>query len=420
MPTATVKEIKLLLGQANLLANFKDTILAAICGTGAGKTILGYWWLHTRMEAYPGFTWGMAEPTYPMLARIILTSSDPERPSLEGYFRRVGHHPQYHAVDRILITDFGQIYLYSADNPDGMQGAALKGFWLDEAGLMRLLAHEIALQRISMLSGQELLTSTPYNMGFLKTHILDRAGDGIAVERWRSIDRPGFPKDRYEQMRTILPSWRFAMMFDAQFERPAGLIYEAFNEQVCLLSRFPIPTNWLVYSGHDFGGANPAALFVAQDPGTGFFYYFAEYLPGAGRSTYQHTEEFKKLIKGYNVIKRVGGSHQEEEIRQGYSAHGWHITESLVNNVEAQIDKVIGLHRLNRVFVFNDLYHYLDEKRSFSRVLDESFQPTDKIEDEPKYHLLACERYLMSDFMPDTIAYGGKLVEVPRLMVEGQ
>ena len=412
-PLPEIREVYLLPGQAKLLTNLTASVLAAIAGTGGGKTILGYWWLHSRMETYPGYTWGMAEPTYSMLSKIILTSSDPDRPSLEEYFRLIGHHPQYHAVDHILFTDFGKVYLGSADNPDSMQGAALKGYWLDEAGQMTLHAFETARQRVSMMQGQVFLTTTPYDLGWLLTEVAQKAdGKDVVVERWRSIDRPGFPIESYERERRTLPPWRFAMLYDALFERPAGLIYGAFNERTCLINRFPIPDTWLRYVGHDFGGANPAAMFYAQDPATGYFYAYHEYLPGAGRSTYEHVEEFKKIVAGTNVLKRVGGSHQEEEIRQGYTAHGWVIQEPKINSVEEQINKVIGLHQLNKVFVFNDLREYLNEKRTYSRKLDAQYRPTEEIADKARFHLLDAERYILSDFTPETV--GGNMVRTRR------
>ena len=405
MTTATVeKEIRLLPGQAALLTDFKSITLAAIAGTGGGKTMTGYWWLHSRMEAYPGNTWGMAEPTYNMLARIILSSSDPDRPSLPDYFKMVGHRPVYKAVDKILKTDYGKIYLGSADRPDSMQGAAVKGYWLDEAGQMDLLAHETASQRCAMLSGQELLTTTPYNLGWLLTNIKNMPeGRGIHVETWRSIDRPGFPRESYEQAKRILPSWRFRMMYDAEFERPAGVIYHMFDEAVCVIDRFPIVKEWLVYVGHDFGSDNPAALFYAQDPATGQFYLFDEYVPGPGVAVNKRVEAFKGKTEGYNVVCRVGGSHTEEENRQAYNAHGWVISEPKINRVEPQIDKVIGMHQLNKIMVFRDMEHYLDEKRTFSSELDRDNKPTAKIANEARYHRMACERYLMSNFTPETV-----------------
>lgn len=402
-PKIQTVEVHLLPGQANILTNLKDRILAAIGGTGSGKTVTGYWWLHSRMETYPGFTWGVAEPTYPMLDKILLNSSDPGRPTLEGYLRSVGHHPVFSKVERIIKTDFGQIYLYTAENPDSMQGASVKGFWLDEGGQMSLKAYETALQRCSMMAGQLLITTTPYNLGWLLTEVVNKKGQGIAVEQWRSLDRPGFPRESYEYMKQRLPSWRFAMLYDAQFEKPAGLIYQSFNERICVIDRFPIPTSWLVYSGHDFGPDNPAALFTAQDPATGNFYHFQEYLPGAGVSVYERVEAFKAMAKGYNVLRRVGGSPEEAETRQAYNAHGWVITAPKIKHVEPQLDKVIGMHQLNKIYAFRDMAHYLDEKRTFSRKLDDSGQVTEQIAEEAKFHLIACERYLLSDFVPETV-----------------
>jgi len=402
MVTACEDKVGLLQGQANLLRDFSSPILAAIAGTGAGKTVTGYWWLHSRMEAFPGNTWGLAEPTYKMLDRIILNSSDPNRPTLEQYFTKVGHHPRLSRGELIMHTDFGQIYLYTAENPNTMQGAALKGFWLDEGGQMALLAHQTALQRISMMQGQELITTTPYNLGWLLTEIANKDGHGIHVERWRSIDRPGYPRESYEYMRQRLPSWRFAMLYDAQFEKPAGLIYNMFNESVCVIDRFPIPKEWLVYTGHDFGPDNPAALFTAQDPATGNFFHFAEYLPGAGVAVHERVEKWKEQTEGYNVIRRIGGSPAEEETRQLYNAHGWVITAPKIKRVEPRIDKVIGLHQLNKIYVFRDLESYLDEKRSFARKLDDAGQTTEDIDNESKYHLMSCEQYMMSEFVPET------------------
>lgn len=403
MTTQTVeKEITLLPGQAALLTDFTTPTLAAIAGTGGGKTMLGYWWLHSRMEADPGNTWGMAEPIYNMLDKIILTSSDPGRPSLMDYFRGVGHHPVYRAVAKMITTDYGKIYLASADRPDSMQGAAVKGWWLDEAGQMALLAYETADQRCSMMKGQVLLTTTPYNLGWLLTEIKNKAGRDIHVETWRSIDRPGYPRESYEKAKRSLPWWRFSMLYDAQFERPAGVIYSMFNEGVCVIDRFPIPDKWLIHVGHDFGPDNHAALFYAQDPATGQFYLFDEYAPGHGVSPAEKVKKYKEITKGYTVVSRVGGSPQEEDSRAICSVHGWPITKPKIGRVEPQIERVIGMHQLNKIMVFRDMVHYLDEKRTFSRELDDENQPTMKIANESKFHRMRCESYLMSNFVPET------------------
>lgn len=179
------------------------------------------------------------------------------------------------------------------------------------------------------------------------------------------------------------------------------LVYGCFNEEVCKIERFEIPSSWPIYSGHDFGSANPGALFVAQDRSTGFFYTFAEYSPPTGKSTYQNVQMFKEITRGRQVLNRVGGSHQEEEIRQGYASQGWPIAEPFITNVKAQIDRVKQLMEKNKVFIFSDLYKLLDQINSCMWKLDDNGKPTNDIKDEKKYHLLASLRYICSIFRPE-------------------
>ncbi len=185
---------------------------------------------------------------------------------------------------------------------------------------------------------------------------------------------------------------------------PSKLVYGMFNEAVCKIHRFEIPVTWPRYSGHDFGPANPAGLFIAQDTATGLFFAYHEYCPGAGRSTAEHVEEFKEITKGQTVIKRVGGNKtSEDEIRQGYTAHGWPITAPTITGVKAQIDRVQGIMGQNKLYIFRDLSNYLEEIFNCLWKLDQEGHVTNDIDNEAKYHLCACARYILSDFRPDTV-----------------
>jgi len=203
-----------------------------------------------------------------------------------------------------------------------------------------------------------------------------------------------------------LDSYRREIMAEDDEIELSWLVYGKFNERICKIGRFPIPNEWPVYSGHDFGSANPAALFLAQNPGTGDFFAFREYAPGSGLSTAQHVVTFSELTADYNVLRRVGGSHQEDEIRQGYTAHGWPITEPKITKVKAQIDRVKGIVELNKLFIFDDLYQLLSELSNCMWKLDDENKPTNEIQDEKKYHLLAALRYIGSDFTPETVIHG--------------
>ena len=77
--------------------------------------------------------------------------------------------------------------------------------------------------------------------------------------------------------------------------------------------------------------------------------------------------------------------------------------EPRLREVEAGINRVYGWHQQNKLFVFDDLEDYLDEKMSYSRKLDDDYQPTLDIDNKSKFHLMDAERYLLSDFAPETL-----------------
>ena len=221
------------------------------------------------------------------------------------------------------------------------------------------------------------------------------------VYQARSFDNPSLPEDyrkRLEEFEGVYKD-RYVLGLWKGLE---GLVYSAFDDKVCLIPRFEIDKSWPVHCGHDFGLANPAALFYAESPGTGDFYAFAEYLPGEKMSIWDHVQAFKAITAGRNVLKRVGGNHQEEEIRQAYTSQGWPIREPKWSKDKAlQIRKVQGLHRLNKVYIFNDLANYVREKFSFAYK-----KGSDLIEGEAQFHCMAAERYLLSDFTPETVLSG--------------
>lgn len=231
--------------------------------------------------------------------------------------------------------------------------------------------------------------------------------------RWKafhftSYDNPHISVEALDKLRVDMSqvAYRLEILAEDIDEAWRGLIYSSFN-QACIKPRFQIPKEWLVYVGHDFGGANPAAMFYAQDPGTGYFYAFHEYLPGGGLSPAEHIANWKVITEGYNVVKCAGGSLQEEEIREAYRAHGWYIFQPKIKHVKPGIDKVFSLHELNKIIVFEDLYNYLYEKANYSWKLDERNMPMGEIEDKSKFHIMDAERGILSDFTPETVVSRG-------------
>ncbi len=252
--------------------------------------------------------------------------------------------------------------------------------------------------------------------------------------RWRAFhftshDNPHISKVALSELIQDMSkqSYRQEILAEDDEIQLTWLVWKAFNEETRKIARFEIPKEWPRYSGHDFGEANPAALFFAQVKGSlppgactdiryNDFIAYREYLPGKG-STLQHVDEFKRLTNGLVVERSTGGSHQEEGIRQGYGALGWSILEPMDNSVKVQLDRGIGMMESGKLWIFNDMYQFLEEIMNCLWEPDKDGKPTDNIKDKARYHLCDCFRYFASWFTPErTGTQGSKMWRYGRAM----
>jgi len=284
-----------------------------------------------------------------------------------------------------------------AQDPDSLESATAKAAWLDEAGQKKFRqgSWEAILRRLSIYEGRALITTTPYDLGWLKQKLYDpwKAGrKDITVVSFASIMNPAFPRGEFRRARRDLPPWKFALFYLAQFTRPAGLIYGCFDAERDTCKRFTIPKEWKRYIGLDFGGVNTAALLYAEEPVSKRLYLYREYKAG-DRTAKEHTaailkdEPFPALV--------VGGSKSEGQWRKEFRQAGLPIREPDQPDVEVGITRVYGAHNRHEITVFDDLAGYLDQIASYSRPVDASGEPTEGIEDKEIYHFLDAERYIV-------------------------
>lgn len=385
--------------------------VVVLAGTQGGKTSFGPHWLYREIQRQGPGDYLVVTPTFPLLElkclpefrRVFETylhlgrfTASPARKftfSEEGARRTFG--------DKFDATRPTVVFFGYATDPESLESATAKAAWLDEAGQkkFKLGSWEAILRRLSLAQGRVLITTTIYNLGWLKQQLWDRwkAKDpDVDVVSFASTENPNFPKAEYERARRQLPGWKFDMFYRAIFTRPAGLIYDSFDENMHKCPRFAIPDDWQRYLGLDFGGVNTAAVFYAEEPNTGRLYLYREYLAG-GRTAEQHTEH---LLKGEPMVPICfGGSHSEGQWRMEFRAAGLPVREPDIKDVEIGINRVYGAHRANGIFVFDDLDGYLEQKLSYSRELDDNGEPTEDIEDKETYHFMDAERYIVGWLM---------------------
>ena len=387
-------------GQALAWGSDKRYIFV-LAGTQSGKTVFGPIWMDREIKRRGAGEYLVVSPTYTLQKMKVV-------PEYVRFFERIQKVGVYRISDRTIYGEMkGEytglrftIYFASADNPESLESATAKAAHLDEVGQnsFRLAAWEAIQRRLSIHRGRVLATTTIYNLGWMKSEIYNRWRNGdqdIAVIQFSSIMNPAFPKEEYYRMKKIMPRWKFKMFYDGQYDRPAGMIYDNFDEDLCWINPIEIPQDWPVRVAHDFGPVNLVALWYAEQKfkeGKSNYYLYRSYHKG-NRTIENHARYFKKVSKYENIIARVGGSGSEEQWRTEFKKHGWPIAKPKTNDVEIGINGIYTLHADNRIYAFNTLKEYHDEKMSYSRKLDKNGQITDEIEDKNSFHHMDAERY---------------------------
>lgn len=391
--------------------------VAIIAGSQSGKTSFLPWWLWREIERCGSGDYIAATASFDLFKLKFL-------PAIRECFEHVLKRGRYWAGDRIIeLADpngkflaqsssdpmWGRIILRSAAAGGGLESATAKGALLDEAGQDSFGVEdwEAVLRRLSLSQGRALIGTTPYNLGWLKSEVYDRwtAGDpNYEVIQFASTENPAFPREEYERARDTMPEWRFAMMYQGQFSRPAGMIYDCFDAEHHVCEEFPVPPHWPLYLGVDFGGANTAVLWIAEEPGAGRLFVIEESLSG-GKSTPQHAREILQQAAGRNLVCGYGGSPGEQQQRWDWGAAGVTLHQPPVGDVEAGIDRVTQLLREKRLKIVKTCRGLIDEFGSYRRKLDRLGQPIEEIEDKRSYHRLDALRYVASALVNTPAAF---------------
>lgn len=389
--------------------NSQARFIVVLAGTQGGKTVMGPWWLYSEIARRGPGDYMVVTPSYKLLNLKAL-------PEFKNVFERLLGLGTYKAADKVFEFDaLGELRVWGeeqdqptrilfgyATDPDSLESATAKAAWLDEAGQskFKLDSFDAIMRRLSLAQGRVLITTTPYNLGWLKQKFWDKrhSDPEIDVIQFDSTKNPSFPKSEYERAERELPRWKFDMFYRAIFTRPAGMIYDCFDNAVHKVKRFVIPYYWKRYLGLDFGGVNTHGVFVAAEPDSNRVFVYREYR-GGGMTAKQHVT---KLLDGELVTPLAyGGAKSEQQWRNEFGAGGLFVGEPPISEVEVGIDRVYGGFKNKELFVFDDLNGLLDEIGSYSRELDDMGEPTEKIANKETYHKLDALRYIMSHLRND-------------------
>lgn len=385
-----------------------------VAGTQSGKTTFGPWWLFREIQACGPGDYLAVSATYDLFKLKLLPELRRVLEDVLGVGRYWSgdkvieiRNPQTGRFDAKRADDpmWARIILRSASADGGLESASAKAAWLDECGQddFKLDAWDAVRRRLSLSRGRVLGTTTPYNTGWLKVEVLDKALAGdprFTVVQAESRINPAFSEEEFEEARATLPGWKFDMFYRGLVARPPSLIYGDYADDPRekgghLVAPFSIPPEWPRYVGVDFGAVNTATLWFAHDPATNVCYAYRETHEG-GKTTAEHCRAFLERADGENLVMVFGGAPGEQQQRWDWAENGVPVQQPLVAAVDIGIDKVIGLLKARRLYVFDTLRMLRSQLGEYGRVMGEDGFVTEKIKDKEKYHLCDAMRYVSS------------------------
>ena len=397
-------------GQARVWLSTARFILM-LAGTQGGKTSFGPIWLWREItrtaDPRGGNDYLAITTSYPLFALKML-------PEMRKWFEHTLGIARYWSGSRVLelkdprtgtfwarnATDimWGRIILLSVGTGGGLEAATAKAVWLDEVGQDEwdVLDWEAVLRRLSLARGRALGTTTVYNMGWTKTEWYDKWVDGnkqYDVVQFDSIQNPAFPIEEFEDAKDRLPDWRYQMFYRGRYAKPAGLIYNAFEESM-LAENVDYPPPWNRMASLDFGGANQAILWWVEDT-QGRWTVYDEYL-GGGVSTEEHAKNVKErdaVFLSAKTIQYVGGAGSEGQSRRDWTAEGINVQEPPDVGVEPGIDRVIEMFQTGRLKIARRCKGLRHELATYRRRLGDDGQPTEEIMDKRLFHRCDALRY---------------------------
>lgn len=385
-------------------------IVAVFAGWQSGKTVIGPHWLRREMARRGPGDYAVIAPNYPLL-------DNKARPELIKVFGAMLHK----SGNEFIVTPYGceqlgwppdsvgRILLRHADRAEAIEAFTALGIWVDEPGQIADEVWEAIQARGAVNKARFLLTSRPYEHNWYVRDIWHMRGrDDIEVVNFKSIENPMFPVEEYETQKALLPDWKFTMKYDGIPTRPAGLIYDCWDDDR-IVDMVP-PDEWARYVGVDFGPDNTCAVFIAAErermptgewgPDTGRYVVYATY-HGGGLTP----KEYAALWKNHApTVEDCRGGASTEVGWRGWFAPHWPVGEpkySGPGSVEVGIQPVYQLVKEKRLFVTKNCADLIREFESYSYKLDPDGEPTGEIDKKSTFHHLDALRYIAPHLIPN-------------------
>lgn len=384
--------------------SFETQFCAAIAGVRGGKTFVGSTWAGNKIATSNG-NGLITAPDFRTLTDATLDTFFGLFPSYRRFYKQqksvieLPESVDYYTKQHVPAKS---IFLRSLDDPLSAEGITVDWAWGDEAGKYKLLAWHSLRSRVSLTKGQILLTTTPYNMGWLFQDFYKPWQDGtdpdLTVVSWASVENPYFPKSVYDAEKKRLPEAEFKRRYEGQFARMQGLVYNLSTWNIIDPRELRAE---ITLGGIDWGWSNPAALVVIKYV-DGAYYLVDEWYM-TGKTTAQILEQAISMQNKWGVNRWYADSANPEKIAEANANTGLNVIpcEKKKDSITSGVSHINQLIIDNRFFVFRGLKNALMEFESYQ--YPEAGEDGRITKDEPmpfNNHIMDSMRYAIMGYQP--------------------
>jgi PBSX family phage terminase large subunit len=377
-----------------------------LCGTGIqwGKTRVGAvrmkQAMHTFTEKDDAFI--IVAPTYKIMQQSTL-------PAFKALNQDIWEKNYSAAAGEFRMPGGGVCYFRTSTDPDSVVGITkVRHIWGDEANKFSLLFWENLQARSSFMDCPIDLTTSPYSLNWTyKELIRPKMRDPSARPDclWinaSSEENPYFPKHEFDRKKVTMDPRRFKMIYGGQWDRPAGLVYDCFDEDLNQCEPFQYSPGTKFYGGLDWGYTEHFAFTIrAVTPGGAHFGISEVYRTSLDIE--KQSEEVAAKCRTFPVETIYADPSQPGSISyMNRYLKGCGLKAGVVaanNDKRLGIDAHYGLIKTKRLkYVRGMMPHTLDELDSYHYAEPKDLNPDDKAKDmlpvEQKDHLMDAERYV--------------------------
>jgi len=388
--------------------------VAVIAGRRAGKTCLGPHWALREIQRTGGGDGLVVGPSYPIMERRLI-------PECRAVWEGMGEYKvarkcfEFNEVGcKKLGVSNATVWFGHAEDPESLESMRARWCWRDETGQSKFSAAsaEAIEGRLAQDQGRIFDTTTPYEFNWFKSDVWDKRYEDpeeLEVFSFLSKDNPSFPLAEWERQKKKMQPWRFAMMYEGKYTRPAGAVIDCFDKEKHVCESFVPPLDWKRVYGVDFGQIHTFVVCAAEHPtekdteGFPVLYCYHEHFPNKAMATWQHVKMLKDVEKeGAKWPPRaIGGARGERDWRSEWTFAGLPVEEPWQKDFTSRIDRSYAAFQRGGVKIMEHLRVLICQIEEYSWEVDDGGEPIPgKVKDQNAFHAVDALFYMIGQLRP--------------------